>query len=101
MDEGWAEDTRNPFIPNKNVDVHLLVKYAKERNVKIILWLPWLTVENNWELFKTFSDWGIAGVKIDFMNRSDQCKHSKKCTFYTLRFGCSFAAVNTIKPQLL
>ena len=72
MDEGWAEDTRNPFIPNKNVDVHLLVKYAKERNVKIILWLPWLTVENNWELFKTFSDWGIAGVKIDFMNRSDQ-----------------------------
>lgn len=32
-----------------------------------------------------------------FMN----CKHSKKCTFYTLRFGCSFAAVNTIKPQLL
>lgn len=64
MDEGWAEDTRNPFIPNKNVDVHLLVKYAKERNVKIILWLPWLTVENNWELFKTFSDWGIAGVKL-------------------------------------
>ena len=31
----------------------------------------------------------------------DVCKHSKKCTFYTLRFGCSFAAVNTIKPQLL
>ena len=28
-------------------------------------------------------------------------KHSKKCTFYILRFGCSFAAVNTIKPQLL
>lgn len=31
----------------------------------------------------------------------DNGKHSKKCTFYTLRFGCSFAAVNTIKPQLL
>ena len=31
----------------------------------------------------------------------NNCKHSKKCTFYTLRFGCSFAAVNTIKPQLL
>ena len=31
----------------------------------------------------------------------DKSKHSKKCTFYTLRFGCSFAAVNTIKPQLL
>lgn len=32
---------------------------------------------------------------------SPDSKHSKKCTFYTLRFGCSFAAVNTIKPQLL
>ena len=32
---------------------------------------------------------------------SSDSKHSKKCTFYTLRFGCSFAAVNTIKPQLL
>ena len=31
----------------------------------------------------------------------DFCKHSNKCTFYTLRFGCSFAAANTIKPQLL
>ena len=28
-------------------------------------------------------------------------KHSNKCTFYTLRFGCSFAVSNTIKPQLL
>ena len=34
-------------------------------------------------------------------NGTIDCKHSKKCTFYTLRFGCSFAAVNTIKPQLL
>ena len=33
--------------------------------------------------------------------RESHSKHSKKCTFYTLRFGCSFAAVNTIKPQLL
>ena len=28
-------------------------------------------------------------------------KHSNKCTFYSLRFGCSFAVANTIKPQLL
>lgn len=28
-------------------------------------------------------------------------KHSNKYTFYTLRFGCSFAIANTIKPQLL
>ena len=40
---------------------------------------------------------------VDIVNKkvSIRRKHSKKCTFYTLRFGCSFAAVNTIKPQLL
>ena len=38
---------------------------------------------------------------VTFGDMWEQCKHSKKCTFYTLRFGCSFAAVNTIKPQLL
>lgn len=32
---------------------------------------------------------------------TDNCKHSDKCTFYTLKFDCSFAAANTIKPQLL
>lgn len=36
-----------------------------------------------------------------FFTNINKRKHSKKCTFYTLRFGCSFAAVNTIKPQLL
>ena len=41
--------------------------------------------------------WGFAHAILDVLNS----KHSKKCTFYTLRFGCSFAAVNTIKPQLL
>ena len=31
----------------------------------------------------------------------DEGKHSDKYIFYTLRFDCSFAAANTIKPQLL
>ena len=46
------------------------------------------------------SCWMCRGEKY---NRKEykKGKHSKKCTFYTLRFGCSFAAVNTIKPQLL
>lgn len=73
MDEGWAMSTRDPYTPNPNVDVHELIRYGKTKNVKIILWLTWLTVEKNMDtLFKTFSEWGVAGVKIDFMDRSDQ-----------------------------
>lgn len=72
MDEGWAQSTRDPFTPNPNVDVHELIRYGKEKNVGIVLWLTWLTVENHMDLFKTFAEWGVKGVKIDFMDRSDQ-----------------------------
>lgn len=72
MDEGWAKSTRNPYIPNPDVDLPELIRYGKEKNVKIVLWLTWLAVENNFDLFKTFADWGVAGIKIDFMDRSDQ-----------------------------
>jgi len=72
MDEGWAASTRDPFTPNPKIDLHHLIDYGKQKGVGIVLWLTWLTVENNFSLFKTFSDWGIKGVKIDFMDRSDQ-----------------------------
>ena len=31
-----------------------------------------LTVENNMELFAKYEEWGVAGCKIDFMDRQDQ-----------------------------
>lgn len=72
MDEGWAKSTRDPYSPNPTVDLHELLRYGKEKNVGIVLWLTWLTVENNFQLFETFEKWGVKGVKIDFMDRSDQ-----------------------------
>lgn len=72
MDEGWAMSTRDPYTPNPKVDVHEIIRYGKEKNVGVVLWLTWLAVENNFDLFKTFQDWGVKGLKIDFMDRSDQ-----------------------------
>lgn len=72
MDEGWAKSTRDPYTPNPEVNLHELIRYGKEMNVGIVLWLTWLTVENNFDLFKTFNEWGVKGLKIDFMDRSDQ-----------------------------
>ena len=72
MDEGWALDTRDPYTPNPKVNVHEIIRYGKEKGVGVLLWLTWLTVENHFDVFKTFSDWGVAGIKIDFMDRSDQ-----------------------------
>lgn len=72
MDEGWAKSTIDPFTPNPNIDLKELINYAKSKNVGILLWLTWLTVDRNMELFETFEKWGIKGVKIDFMDRQDQ-----------------------------
>ncbi len=72
MDEGWTKSTRDPYTPNPKVNLHELIRYGKEKNVGIVLWLTWLTVENNFDLFKTFNEWGVKGLKIDFMDRSDQ-----------------------------
>ena len=40
MDEGWAKNTRDPFTPNPTINLTELIKYGKDRNVKIVLWLP-------------------------------------------------------------
>lgn len=72
LDEGWALNTRNPYKSNPNVNLHEIIQYGKDKGVGVILWLTWLTVENNFDLFKIFSECGVAGVKIDFMDRSDQ-----------------------------
>ena len=72
MDEGWARSTRDPYTPNPAVDVHELIRYGREKGVGIILWMTWLVVENHFEMFEELSKWGVKGVKIDFMDRSDQ-----------------------------
>ena len=72
MDEGWALNTRDPFKTNPRVNLPELIRYGKEKNVGIWVWLPWLTVEHHMDLFETFEKWGIVGVKIDFMDRQDQ-----------------------------
>ncbi|UII19620.1 glycoside hydrolase family 97 protein [Fulvivirga ligni] len=72
LDEGWAKSTTDPFTASSQVDVKELVEYGKQKNVGIILWLTWLSVENHMDVFKAYKDWGVKGVKIDFMDRSDQ-----------------------------
>ncbi len=72
FDEGWS-GTEDLLHTNPEVNMPVLIDYAKEKGVKILLWCVWVTVENQLdEAFAQFEDWGIAGVKIDFMDRDDQ-----------------------------
>ena len=73
LDEGWAKSTRNPFEGNDDLHLPELIKYCNAKGVKIILWLPWLTVQNYLDtIFETYASWGITAVKIDFMDNADQ-----------------------------
>jgi len=49
------------------------VAYARSKNVKVWLWSHWTDIDRQMDqAFPLFEKWGIAGVKIDFMDRDDQ-----------------------------
>ena len=57
------------------LDMPEIIRYAKSKNVKIILWLYNSDVNRNSaykKAFPLYEAWGIAGIKIDFMDRDDQ-----------------------------
>lgn len=72
LDEGWS-DVFDLLLVKPTVDIPHLVNYAKERNVGIVLWCVWHTLDRQMTLvLDQFVIWGIAGIKVDFIDRDDQ-----------------------------
>jgi alpha-glucosidase len=56
-----------------DVNMPELLRFAKEKGVRLWLWLHWTHADKQYEeAFALYEKWGIAGVKIDFMQRDDQ-----------------------------
>lgn len=73
LDEGWTKSTTEIMDDNANMDVPEIIRYGKSKGVHIILWVLWKPLdENTEEILKLYHSWGAAGVKVDFMQRSDQ-----------------------------
>jgi len=72
LDEGWNKRVEDPFTTRNDIDVKALVDYGRERNVGVFLWLSWLTVEKHMELIPYYAKMGVKGLKVDFMDHSDQ-----------------------------
>ena len=74
LDEGWSpsgEGDIMKIIPE--VDLEELVSYGRERNVDLILWAVAFTLDKKLEeACKYYSEMGIKGFKVDFMDRDDQ-----------------------------
>ena len=72
LDEGWYE-LGDLFAINPEINMAELMAYGKEKNVGIILWVVWKTLDDQLaEIMPVFEEWGIAGLKVDFMQRDDQ-----------------------------
>ncbi|WP_026473353.1 glycoside hydrolase family 97 protein [Alkaliflexus imshenetskii] len=72
LDEGWSEQESllqiKPYI-----DLEGIITHAKNRGVGIILWAGWLPLNEEMDkVMALYSKMGVAGYKIDFMDRDDQ-----------------------------
>lgn len=72
LDEGWS-NPHNLLEINKDLDLERLSEYARKKNVKLILWCVWHTLDAQLDdAFDFFDRYKIAGIKVDFMDRDDQ-----------------------------
>ena len=74
LDEGWAVNLAADLMQVvPEIDVKELVDYAAERNVGIILWAGYWALNRDIEgLCKHYSEMGVKGWKVDFLDRDDQ-----------------------------
>lgn len=82
IDAGWYpgssggdlwEPSADASRPIPGLDLPALLAHARERGVGIWLWVHFRALETRMdELFALYRDWGVKGVKIDYMDRNDQ-----------------------------
>lgn len=72
LDEGWYK-LGDVLSQVPEINVPELVESGKEKNVGIILWTIWKSLDDKLEeALKLYGKWGVKGLKIDFMQRNDQ-----------------------------
>ncbi|MDR3794202.1 glycoside hydrolase family 97 protein [Phocaeicola sp.] len=74
LDEGWAVNLKADLMQVvDSIDLKELVDYASDKNVGIILWAGYYAFERDMEnICRFYSDLGVKGFKVDFMDRDDQ-----------------------------
>ncbi|MGQ7867902.1 glycoside hydrolase family 97 protein [Sunxiuqinia sp. sy24] len=74
LDEGWAVNKEADLlqvIPEINIEE--LIRYGESKNVGIILWAGYWAMDRDLEnVCRIYSEMGVKGFKVDFMDRDDQ-----------------------------
>jgi len=77
IDAGWSAggggEPRDITRTSPDIGMPDILSHAKSKGVKVWLWLHWTATDRQMdEAFALYEKWGVAGVKVDFMNRDDQ-----------------------------
>ncbi len=74
LDEGWyAPKSGNMLKTIEEINLPELISYANKRNVKLILWTVFNVLDKDLDAAcKKYSEMGISGFKVDFLDRNDQ-----------------------------
>lgn len=74
LDEGWYVPKSGDMLTViPELDLKELVDYGKQKNVGIILWTVFNVLDSQLdEACKKYSEMGIKGFKVDFLDRYDQ-----------------------------
>jgi alpha-glucosidase len=82
IDEGWclnsgvggsAPADADVTKTKADIDMPALVAYAAKRKVRLWLWVQWSLLDRQMDAaLAQYEKWGIAGIKVDFMDRNDQ-----------------------------
>jgi alpha-glucosidase len=78
VDGGWYAGTGDPASDDirksiPGIDIPAILAHAKSKNVKVLLWVEWRPLDRLLdEALSLYEKWGVAGIKVDYMNRDDQ-----------------------------
>lgn len=72
LDEGWYK-LGDLLSMEPGMNVQEIIDYGKKKNVGVILWVIWKTLDDQLQpALDLFEKWGAKGIKVDFMQRDDQ-----------------------------
>lgn len=74
LDEGWYNPKSGDMLKTiPEINLPELVEYGKSKNVGIVLWTVFNVLDKDLEAAcKKYSEMGIKGFKVDFLDRNDQ-----------------------------
>ncbi len=102
LDEGWSVNKVHDLMQVvPEIDLEELIAYADKRGVGIILWAGYTAFDEDMEnVTKHYSEMGVKGFKIDFMNGDDQdlVEFNERAAATTAKYKMMLDIHGTYKP---